>query len=487
MDLRTKHRIEKGRVGNRTALFLTCFIVLISLLNLVAGVTVSGLVRIAICIIIIVFNVITFGKYKAQEFYMHCCGSSMIVLFLTVLFTSKAMYMYAIMFPIAIMIMMYSDRFLMIAGSCVAITGVIGLAIYCSVKGYTNSGECIVSVIFGIVVCVIASSTITLQIRHTKENLMEVQNVSDAQFATSEKIIGLANELNETFVSARSVAEALNEAVVTSHNSVSEIAEGTRINAEALDVQTSQTAEIQESIQAVGEEASNMEEISKKTNITVNEGVVLIEKLKNQACEVAKINTETKQITEELNTSIQDVQAITDTILGISSQTNLLALNASIEAARAGEAGKGFAVVADEIRNLAEDTRKATEQIGQIISRLTEDAERAAVSMTHSAEVAEKENVLIEETGEKLEAIKTDTDALGSGIVHVNNSVDNIIQASSTIMDSITNLSATSQEVAAASDTSISISEQAVSALKDMNALLTDINSISTTMESVAK
>lgn len=487
MDLKTKHRLEKNIVGNRAALFLTTFTVIISLLNLVAGVTVSGLIRIAICFAIIGFNLVTFSKYKVEEIYIHCCCSSMILLFLTVLCTSKAMYMYAIMYPITIMVMLYSDRFLMIAGSCVAIIGVIGLAIFCYVKGYTYVGECVVSVIFGIVVCVIASSTISLQIKQAKENLLEVQNVSDAQLSTSGKIIDLANELNETFVSVRSVAEALNESVVTSHNSVSEIAEGTRVNAEALDVQTSQTAEIQESIQAVGEEASNMEEISQKTNITVNEGVELIKRLKNQACEVAKINTETKQITEELNTSIQDVQAITDTILGISSQTNLLALNASIEAARAGEAGKGFAVVADEIRNLAEDTRKATEQIGQIISRLTEDAERAAVSMTHSAEVAEKENVLIEKTGEKLEAIKTETDALSSGIVHVNNSVDNIIQASSAIMDSITNLSATSQEVAAASDTSISISEQAVSALKDMNALLTDINSISTTMESVAK
>ena len=487
MDLKSRHQMEKNRVGYSAALFLTVFMILIALLNLVAGVTISGIVRIIICVLIIAFNIITYSRYKTEELYVHCCCSSMILLYFAVLFTSKTMYMYAIIFPIAILVMLFSNKRLMIAGSSVAMIGVIGYAVFCSVKGYTSSAECIVSVIFGLVVCVVASSTISVQIKHAHENLMATKEVSDAQVSTSGKIIGLANELNEKFVSAKSVSEALNDAVTTSHNSVCEIAEGTRLNAEALDGQTSQTAEIQESIKAVGQEASNMEEISTKTNVTVNEGVELIERLKVQACEVANINTETKQITEELNTSIQDVQAITDTILGISSQTNLLALNASIEAARAGEAGKGFAVVADEIRNLAEDTRKATEQIGQIIARLTEDAARAAESMTHSAEVAEKENILIGETGEKLEAIKLDTDELSSGIAQVNDSVDHIIHAANAIMDNITNLSATSEEVAAASDTAISISDQTMTALDDMNNVLEEINNISTTMESVAK
>ena len=229
-----------------------------------------------------------------------------------------------------------------------------------------------------------------------------------------------------------------------------------------------------------------MGEISENTNATVEQGVQLIEKLKAQAMEVVKINTETRETTTQLNESIKDVEAITETILGISSQTNLLALNASIEAARAGEAGKGFAVVADEIRSLAEDTRVATEKIGEIIAKLTLDAESASSSMTRSAEYAEKQNELIAETGDKLVDIKKDTDALYEGVRQVNTSVEGIIAANGVIMNSITDLSATGQQVAASTDTALSLSDSTMSALDNMNGLLEEINSIATDMEKVA-
>src|SRR3954451_2927057 len=65
----------------------------------------------------------------------------------------------------------------------------------------------------------------------------------------------------------------------------------------------------------------------------------------------------------QLGAAAMEIGKVTETITEISSQTNLLALNAAIEAARAGSAGKGFAVVANEIKELAQQTATATEDI----------------------------------------------------------------------------------------------------------------------------
>ena len=488
MEIESKQMLERNKLARYCA-GITCLALIFFAGRAIFMYGPNGLniARLVVAIVCLVASQVSAIKFGDKYIYKYCVTLSMVILYILNIFKPIDSHMYIFMYTIILIVMIYGEANTVrigcvIANVCLFASGVMQLN-----EGMITSGELITQLVYSLIACTIAVIVCGQQRRQATETLDTIKDKASDIKETSEAVVDLAEQLNDKFVEANDVSKNLNDHMNVVHDSVAEIVEGTKNTAEAIENQTNKTAVIQESIQAVGEEANTIDEVSSQVESTVNDGVSLINQLKSQAEEVASINIETSSTTQALNDSIQDVQAITETILGISSQTNLLALNASIEAARAGEAGKGFAVVADEIRALSESTREATEEISRIIERLTSDARSASAAMSKSAEYAAKQNELITETGAKLDAIKTGTDDLRKGVVQVKASVDDVINANTQIVDNITNLSATSQQVAAATDTVGSVSDDAMDALRNMNETLNVINKIAMEMKEMAR
>ena len=115
---------------------------------------------------------------------------------------------------------------------------------------------------------------------------------------------------------------------------------------------------------------------------------------------------------QALAEATQQIGAIVDQIDDIASQTNLLALNATIEAARAGEAGKGFAVVANEVKNLANQTGRATIDIRERIVALKEEMDAAVAAMEQSQKAAGDGQSAVSQVTGRLDAIATRVDGV---------------------------------------------------------------------------
>ncbi len=483
MNLKEQHIAERNRVAWMMSMTNIVSMIVVTLLGFTQGISTEQVVRLVLLILAVVVSCI------GLRVNYHLVTLSTFAALLVLLFTYHETYVILYLFPIAVMLMGYQNvRLVKVSAVLATLAAVVFFYVFDRrYPDQLDSAQVVVQMLIVIVAAVDAYFVVKVQQRQQTQTLDQIEEQAAEQAQIAVSVVDHAKELADGFQQAMQVSATLNECMDSSHSSISEIAESTRLTAEAIEQQTAQTAEIQQSIRRVEDEAQQMSERSGATQEAVAEGVKLIGQLKEQAAEVARISRETEQTTKNLNASIKEVEAITETILGISSQTNLLALNASIEAARAGEAGKGFAVVADEIRNLSEDTKQATEQISQIIDRLTKDAQEAADSMSRSAVYAEKQNEMIAVTGDKLMDIQSNSDALNGNVVHVTDAVDAVVVANSAISDSIANLSATSQQVAASTESSLSLSDSSMEALTQMNGLLNGIYAISEDMSKLSK
>lgn len=200
------------------------------------------------------------------------------------------------------------------------------------------------------------------KLAHLKEQEAAIRSFSGSIGPILESFTAAVDRVGDMAETLKSSASRVNELTVTA--------------SAAID-QASQSVEVLAGSTMQLEEAAN--DIASRMDQTVED-----------SGNVARVVAGADGIMQTLSDDAQKIGEITKLIESIASQTNLLALNATIEAARAGEAGRGFAVVASEVKQLAQQTQAATEQIAHQISAIQHTSNGARSAMDEVATAIER-------------------------------------------------------------------------------------------------
>lgn len=214
---------------------------------------------------------------------------------------------------------------------------------------------------------------------------------------------------------------------------------------------------LSESLASTREAMAEVNSGSTDTATAVQNQLVQTEAIQNKVEQVEKSVESGAVVTKEL-TSLDEymnqMHSIVDIIAGITEQTSLLSLNASIEAARAGEAGRGFAVVASEISKMANQTQDATVNITGLIENVSDAIVRVIRVSEQMIDMIQSQNETTSLTAESFQIISSNSQKVADNAESLASVVGESEKANREIIDSISTISAISEEVAAhASDT----------------------------------
>ncbi len=267
------------------------------------------------------------------------------------------------------------------------------------------------------------------------------------------KVKDTSGQVSDCVGNVKAVGDELANSSVYVQGITDEIAEGVNTQAEDMQNCLYKMDSLSEKIIRTGDNVREMEKLADGTKEMIVKSTTGVNELSGQAAETGNIMNSLEEKMEVLNTSMQSIRELVNTIDTIAESTTLLSLNASIEAARAGEAGRGFAVVADEIKKLADSSKQSSEEITNMIDNLQVVFEETKEASNKAGDIVKVQENTVEDIKGLFVQMSSNMEMLLSNINQSISDMNEMDDYRKDTLISFENISAVSEETAASTTT----------------------------------
>jgi len=438
-------------------------------------------------------NFLKLEHWIIKYIYVLCAAVFITLLSITLTWHVVAMYVY----PIAIASLYFSKK-LNITATILTVIGVsIGqvLAYFMQTTLDDNFTDVHGMLIFGVapraLVIIAVAAIFTMLCSRTASLLSNLLGAEEQKemFDRMKVMKDSASQTSNVLYSTVGQLSEISESSLKANQSIAEEAErlltGSMENTGAVEYADERIRDITTQLAELSEMNHRTAQLTDRIGQNTKENQKLMDAATENMEQINKSTEECGQIIKTLGEESKEIIGIVQTITGISSKTNILALNASIEAARAGEQGKGFAVVAEEIQKLSEQTKKAVESIGEIVTEVVKNTEDAVTAMGENAKNAEAGMASIRLANESATLITSSNEELVGQIHEIDKAAEIIREKSNEVADRMQQISSNTQanctaveQVSAATQENSAGTESLANIVEQIKALSEQLNKV---------